>query len=237
MTLLLILFLLQVNPIIQMDVGETLKLKPIAPTESYLPAGSARTCVDVQGVTIKAIWPGQCGVNILSQDVNGNWVTSPYPLMFYVPSYQTAFISAGTVVAPGGWQNLTVSGLAASDNIRPGSVDKNYRTGIVSGFSFGLPVTATILGIEVETEFSSTNTGATADLRLSLSGDGVTYSVPELQSHNGTNDVLRTYGGSKALWGRAWTATEVNSLRVKMEGRSTVGGCRVDFLRVKVHYF
>lgn len=233
----LLFLLLQINPIIQLNVGDSVQLKPLASGQSFLPVGTAQTCVALQGSTVTAIWPGECGVNVFSQDANGNWTVSQYPLTFYVPSYQTAFVSVGTVFSTGGWQNLSVGHLSASDNVRSISVDVSYRTGVVSGLNFGLPVTSTILGIEVESEISSSNTGGTADLRISLSGDGVTYSITQLQSQSGTNDVPRAYGGARDLWGRMWTASEINSLRVRLEGRSSLGGCRVDQLKVKVYYF
>lgn len=233
----LLFLLLQVNPIIQLNVGDSVQLKPLTPGQSFLPVGTAQTCVDIQGSTVTAIWPGECGINVFSQDANGNWTVSQYPLTFYVPSYQTAFVSVGTVLSTGGWQNLSVGHLSASDNVRAISVDVNYRIGVISGFNFGLPVTSTILGIEIESEISSSNTGGTADLRVSLSGDGLNYSAAQLKSQSGTNDVPRVYGGARDLWGRTWTATEINNLRVKLGGRSSLGGCRVDLLRVRVYYF
>lgn len=237
MTPILLLLLLFQHPMIQLNVGESVSLKPLAPNQAFLPAGAAQTCVAIEGSILKAIWPGQCGINVLTRELDGSVTTSKYPIMFYVPSYQTTFLPLGTVDSTGGWQSLNVGHLSASDNLRSVAVDVNYRAGVVSGFNFALPATSTILGIEVVTEISSTNSGGIADLKVSLSGDGINYSVEQLRSHVGTGDAMRTYGGAMDLWSRAWTATEVNNLRVKIEGRSTVGGCRVDQLKAKVYYF
>lgn len=237
MTPILLLLLLFQHPMIQLNVGESVTLKTLAPNQTFLPVGEAETCVKIQNSTLTAKWPGQCGINVLTRELDGSVTTSKYPLTFYVPSYQTTFLSPGVIDSTGGWQNLNAGNLSASDNLRSVAVDVNYRAGVMSGFNFALPVTSTILGIEVTTEFSSSNSSGIADLQVSLSGDGINYSAAQLRNQTGTIDVMRAYGGATDLWGRAWTAAEINSLRVKIEGRSTVGGCRVDQLKAKVYYF
>lgn len=233
----LLFLLLQINPIIQLNVGDSVQLKPLTPGQSFLPVGTAQTCVALQGSTVTAIWPGECGVNVFSQDANGNWTVSQYPLTFHVPSFETALVVPSAAMGPGLWQNWSVSTLIASDNLRSATSSTNFTAGRVT-FAFNLPPTATVIGIEVEAEMSTSQSGQTADLLLSLSSDGgVNYTATKQHSQSNITDAVYMFGGKTDTWGRTWSVSELQQLKLKVEGRVTAGAVRVDQLKAKVYYF
>lgn len=154
----------------------------------------------------------------------------------------TGFKTTGAVVFEGDWVNLTTTQINTADNNRAQAQGTTFLPCTLNNYSFGIPSGATIDGIEVNTEFSTSNSAVTATLQVSLSWDnGTTYTSTKSDTVTGTTtDKDSTLGGSTDTWGRSWTDSEFanGTFLVKVEGKS--GGalqyCRLDFLQIKVYY-
>ena len=140
----------------------------------------------------------------------------------------------------GGWTSL--SNCYTSNDVYATNSSTTFVNGTVSVFSFGIPTGATIEGMEIQAEFSSSSVTMTSTIQLSISGNGgSTYTATKSDTVTGTTDTIRTYGGPSDLWGESSFseyATQDGNFYVKVEGkRSTgVGTCRLDHIQVKIYY-
>ena len=154
----------------------------------------------------------------------------------------TGFKVTGAVVYDGGWTNLTTTRLNTADNSRTTVTGNTFVIATLNNYSFGIPSGATIDGIEVNTEFSTDFSSATATLQLSLSwNNGTNYTATKSDTVTGsTTDKNSTLGGATDTWGRSWTDSEFanGTFLVKVEGKSDTpfNLCRLDFLQIKVYY-
>jgi len=118
----------------------------------------------------------------------------------------------------------------------------NLAVATLNNYTFGIPSGATIDGIEINTEFSTSSAAQIATLQISLSwNNGTNYTATKSDTVTGsTTDKNSTLGGSTDTWGRSWTDSELadGTFLVKVEGKSNAGGtsCRLDFLQIKVYY-
>ncbi len=128
----------------------------------------------------------------------------------------------------------------ASDNSYATETNDGDRQGY-GGFGFTVPLTATIMGIEVNAEArSSDSTGCEIDVDLSQNASSFTSN--ETISLNGADTVF-TEGNSSNDWGRTWTPGEINGsgFTVRLEYVDT-SSCTngstlsLDFLQARVHY-
>ena len=154
----------------------------------------------------------------------------------------TGFKTTGAVVFEGDWVNMTTTRINTADDSRATMTGTTFAIATLNNYSFGLPSGATIDGIEVNTEFSTSSGSATATLQISLSWDnGTTYTTAKSDTQTGTTaDKNSTMGGSTDTWGRTWTDTEFanGTFLLKVEGKSSkmANSCRLDFLQIKVYY-
>ena len=131
----------------------------------------------------------------------------------------------------------------------------NYLT--VTDLNAFIPSSATINGITVSVERKNTFSGMDS---LSISTDAVflMYDVAGTATTIGTkktsattwtsSDVTETFGGSADLWGRAWTATEINNANFgvalsaylnytyEVEGSGPANSTNVDAITVAIDY-
>ncbi len=154
----------------------------------------------------------------------------------------TGFKTTGAVVFDGDWVNMTTTRINTADNSRATRTGNTFSSATLNNYSFGIPSGATIDGIEVNSEFSTSSAAQIATLQVSLSWDnGSNYTATKSDTVTGsTTDKNSTLGGSTDTWGRTWTDTEFTNgtFLVKVEGKSNAGGtaCRLDLLRIKVYY-
>ena len=109
-----------------------------------------------------------------------------------------------------------------------------------TGFVFGIPLDAAVVGIEVEWERSGSLVSASVDAACRLVKAGTP--VGDDRSLGGTwptTDAFQTYGGPTDLWGTTWTPAEINAagfgaaLSVSAVLAVTAG---VDAVRATIYY-
>ena len=117
----------------------------------------------------------------------------------------TGFKTTGAVVFDGDWVNMTTTRINTADNSRASTTGTTFSVATLNNYSFGLSSGVTIDGIEVNTEFSTDFSAATATLQISLSWDnGTTYTATKSYTQTGsTSDKNSTLGGATDRWGRA----------------------------------
>lgn len=113
----------------------------------------------------------------------------------------------------------------------------------VTDFSFAIPATATIDGIEVTVECAASSSSSISDEYVYLTKDGSSSVTSNYASGSYWNsfDTDFDYGGTSDLWGSTWTAAEVNSsdFGVLVRARNYAGSNRtayIDHVTVTVHY-
>ena len=153
----------------------------------------------------------------------------------------TGFLTASTVGTVGWTSGFTTINLATSNNVRATAKGTTYLSGLMSNFGFSIPSNATIDGIEVTAEFSSSGGSLVASLRLSLSNNGgSTYTPTVEKTVTGGTDTTKVYGGPTDLWGGSWpvAAFDTDNFFMKVEGKSSTAptDCRLDYIAVKVYY-
>src|SRR5690606_24984102 len=107
------------------------------------------------------------------------------------------------------------SNVSQSDNSRAtvsGAALLFSSTLMTTGYGFAIPATDIVDGILVEIEKSRSN-GAVFDLQVQLTNDGTSLigENKAVGSAWSPSDGYVEYGGNTDNWGRAWTATEINS--------------------------
>lgn len=114
---------------------------------------------------------------------------------------------------------------------------------VASGFGLGVPAAATVSGIEVEVRRRATLPGVIADDELRLVTGGAAVGASRAASAPWSISWSYTkYGGPTDLWGRSWTAAELNAagfgvaLSAKWVGATGSDLALVDHVRVTVHY-
>ncbi len=139
------------------------------------------------------------------------------------PGAQSA--GAGTSFA---WANpndaLTSNNSYSSASCNPSPISNfagytNYLA--VNDFNAFIPSSATINGITVSVERKNTFSGISDTLSINtdaiflmydLAGTATTIGTKKTSATTWTNsDVTETFGGAADLWGRSWTATEINN--------------------------
>jgi len=153
----------------------------------------------------------------------------------------TGFKTCATVEA-NAWGGLAVTAtkLATKDDDRATTNNTTFEAAEISDFTFNIPASATINGIEVSAQFRN-SAAPTSTLQLSLShNDGTNYTATKSNTVAGTTDTDKTYGSSADTWGRSWTDAEFanGAFRLKLEGKTSnvIGYMQLDYLAVKVYY-
>lgn len=150
-----------------------------------------------------------------------------------------AFLNPGNAVS----SNNSYATAAATASLF--AANTNYLK--VTGFSMGIPVNASICGIEVEVERSATNVGlftSVQDNSVRLVKNNVISGNNNRQNSDwNTSDEIITYGSSGDLWNESWTAADINSANFGVVFSATINGLlsllptvRVDRVRIRVHY-
>ena len=118
----------------------------------------------------------------------------------------TGFKTTGAVVSAGSWSNMTTTRINTADNSRATATSTSFVAATLNNYSFGLSSGVTIDGIEVNTEFSTDFSAATATLQISLSWDnGTNYTATKSDTiTETTTDKKSTLDGSTETKGRSW---------------------------------
>ena len=118
--------------------------------------------------------------------------------------YKTGFVPDESA-----WSGtFSYANLSGSDDQRAIATTFEFGPGEMSyDLGLGVPAGATILGIQVRVEGSST-TGATANFRVALTWDnGRGWTTAKVASFASIIDSPAILGSSTDLWGRAWSVT------------------------------
>jgi hypothetical protein len=105
-----------------------------------------------------------------------------------------------------------------------------------TNYTYSIPGTDTINGIEVKLEVSGTT--AAGSIAVSLSWDGGTsWTATKNTATLSTTDTVLTVGGAADTWGRTWTASELSNANfaVRLTGAPSVNTIQVDAIQVRVH--
>ena len=154
---------------------------------------------------------------------------------------------SGTVAADqSGVGTITFTSVAnalLSDDVRSTAVlllgeSSHYLA--VTGFRFAIPADATVLGITVDVERSTTVATSITDNSLRLLKAGVPAGDNKASGAQWpTSDAYASYGSASDLWGTTWTPAEVNASDFGV-GISAVAGvaatAQIDHVKVSVTY-
>jgi len=150
-----------------------------------------------------------------------------------------------------GFLSPSATGIPNNDWSNPGeafSSDGLYAIETINGqmqdwsvFNFGVPVGATIDGIEVTVEAQDNycNSAEGAIVELSWNG-GTNYTTSSYNFTGGcATDTTTTLGGAADLWGRTWTSSDFSNanFRIRFSKQGFNGDpAWVDHIQVKVYY-
>lgn len=155
--------------------------------------------------------------------------------------------SSGTIVddATIGTISITnVTNAAASDNLYATIVMLLSQVGHyikATNFGFAIPTDATITGVTVEVEKSSTALAALEDNSIKLVKTGaITGNEKAVAGAWPTSDAYSTYGSSSDLWGLALTPADINAstfgVAVSAKASLLAGTAQIDHIRITVDY-
>ncbi|MFX0041491.1 MAG: hypothetical protein ACFE8L_01145, partial [Candidatus Hodarchaeota archaeon] len=154
-----------------------------------------------------------------------------------IESFNTGYQSPSATGNQNEWFNP--AGAYTNDGNRATEAT-NYDDQDWRDFNFNIPAGATIQGILVSIEASTSvqyqSTGCW--IRLSHNG-GFSYTTPKSQSWSSTFDSYRTVGSSSDTWGRTWSPSDFSNsnFRIWLEkSGSTSATLRVDHIRIIVYY-
>ena len=188
--------------------------------------------------------------------------TAGYTIGTSAPRPGAPSAGAGTSFA---WANpnnaLTSNNSSSSASCNPAPVSNftgytNYLT--VNDFNAFIPSSATINGItvSVERKVSALGSGETLTvttdamfLMYDVAGTATTIGSKKSSATSWTgSDVVETFGSSSDLWGRSWTATEINNANFGValsaylnyvygvEGSGPNNATQVDAITVEIDY-
>ena len=102
-----------------------------------------------------------------------------------------------------------------------------------------VPSGSTIVGLEVRLDMKVDSTSGTPQSCVELSWDnGTTWTTPKLSSTFTTTETSYILGSAVDTWGRSWTTSELNNLRVRITNvsSSTSRDFSLDWIPVRVSY-
>jgi subtilisin family serine protease len=148
----------------------------------------------------------------------------------------------GYETSPG--EACTDGGSFASDNNSGTSSNSGCtHTGkdrhVFYGYPAAVPSGATVRGIEVRLDAWVDTASGTRSLCVELSWDGgVTWTAARRTPNLGRTEATYLGGSATDTWGRAWTSSEANNLRVRVTSAasSTLRDFRLDYVGVRVTY-
>lgn len=107
------------------------------------------------------------------------------------------------------------------------------------GWAPSVPAGAAIIGVEVTVETTPVTTQGAQILQIQRSDWG--YLSPDTPGHNVYRTVpagttVMTWGGPTDLWGRSWTAAELNDGSFNVQLSNINAATNVDWIKLKVYY-
>lgn len=137
----------------------------------------------------------------------------------------------------------TASNAGISDNAYATSVlllgqITNYLK--TTNFGFAIPADATIAGITIGVERSTTVLNATHDNSIKLTSAGSVVGNDKASATLWpTSDAVASYGSSADLWGTTWTPNQINgsTFGVEISAIADSGGtAQIDYISITVDY-
>jgi hypothetical protein len=177
------------------------------------------------------------------------FVAVSLPLGSVLGASQTRTAPASCVTAGGAGPAWGGPGNAVSSNNAYATVNVDGNTSEplrCLDYGFAIPVTATVVGIEVfiERRSSSTNNGGSNDASVRLvKGGAVTGNNNATTTDYPTTDTVEAHGAANDLWGTTWTPAEINVANfgaqvqvTKPSGAGPAQTVSVDHIFITVYY-
>ena len=145
----------------------------------------------------------------------------------------------------------TVGTIAISNPSSAQLSDNSYCTSVLllgqitnylkaTTFGFTIPLDATVNGIVVEVEKSTTLSTSITDNSVKIvKGGSITGTELASASQWATADAYATYGTATELWGTTWTPTDINSgnFGIVISGVAAVAAtAQIDHVRISIYY-
>ncbi len=131
----------------------------------------------------------------------------------------------------GGWTNG--GNALVSDNTRAQA--PSATTHVFNGFGFAIPVTNTIVGIEVKLDSRYSNQAGTIAVDLSWN-TGSNYTSTKLTPTLANTDAVYTLGGPTDAWGHSWTPAEFSDATLRVRVLSSIADLQLDGIEVRVYH-
>lgn len=156
-----------------------------------------------------------------------------------VGAYKTAGTGSSNSLF-GGEVWLDPTNISSADELVSASID--FGAGVserleATSFGFAVPTNATILGIKVSVE--KRKSGSVTDNNVQLIKAGVTGGTNNASAAAwSTTEAVTEYGGSSDLWGRTWTAADINNSNFGVSFAANLGGgvAYVDHISITVYF-
>lgn len=145
----------------------------------------------------------------------------------------------------------TVGTIAVTGPSNAQTSDNTYATSVLllgqitnylkaTSFGFNIPLDATIDGIMVEVEKSTTIAVSLLDNSIKIvKGNSITGTELSSGTQWSTTDAYATYGGATTLWGTTWAPSDINSSTfgiVVSAVASVAATAQIDHIRITVYY-
>ena len=169
-------------------------------------------------------------------------VTQFFVTVNYSPGGSTGLRSPTTTSGSSNNQFINPTRAFASDNSYATDVTNGHVQGYAT-FALGVPVGATIAGIDVAVEARSTDSSG-CQVGVELASNGSTFTSSGSVTSLATSDSVYSLGGTNNLWGRAWIPSDVNAstftvrLRYIDPGNACTNGSTlsIDQIQARVYY-
>ena len=151
-----------------------------------------------------------------------------------------AGVGTVTWTSPG---SVTVSDNTRATVTLSGGAQSQYL--VASSFGFAIPAGATIDGIVVEVEKSSSSASNVLDNRVRIVKGGAIGATDKSSATPWvitSSEAYVTYGGAADLWGETWTANDINAstfgatISVRNSNVKQLRSAYVDHIRITVYY-
>lgn len=145
----------------------------------------------------------------------------------------------------------TVGAIAITNPSNAGASDNSYATSVlllgqitnylkVTNFNFSIPLDATITGVTVSIEKSTTLSTSITDSSVKLVKVGtISGNDKASASQWGTSDAVSTYGSNADLWGLTLTPSDINNsgFGVCISAVAGLGAtAQIDFVSITIDY-
>lgn len=226
---------------------------PMSPTEAALSAADA---AKLSGINLFTIYFGSGNPSLLAQLASGTVAVAGHQPGSYndpsgVVTGNTGLVSPASQASDTGGTGNGFEGNPTGVFANGGTVATNV-SGLGDrhrfwGYNFSTPPNATIVGIQVRTDWWTNSTNGTNSINVELSWDGgSTWTTAKTQGTESTSDSNnKTVGSSSDTWGRVWSSSDLSSTNFRVRVTTNCSGSgsscssrtfSLDWVPVTVYY-